>query len=182
MPQAISGAETAVWTVPLLWRVMHKWTPAELEGICMPVIEGEADYVKGNRLIHKSARVLIPKKRFLWQLCPCLRLPKWRLAIGAFQTPKPATHPFRSQLLESIEIHNIYRDYGMPNDMLVKLNMSYCTVKEIPIKPVYDVGEQSKMRILKVIPKISWLLLKSFVKRLWGKYFLRDFHPLFLIL
>jgi hypothetical protein len=42
------------------------------------------------------------------------------------------------------------------------------------------VGEKSKMNIFKVIPKISLLLIKSFFKRLWVKYFLRDFHPLFL--
>ena len=36
------------------------------------------------------------------------------------------------------------------------------------------------MKIYKVIPKISILLFKSFFKRLWIKYFFRDFHPLFL--
>ena len=35
--------------------------PGELEGICKPVIEEGIDYVKGNRLIHRSARYLIPK-------------------------------------------------------------------------------------------------------------------------
>ena len=36
------------------------------------------------------------------------------------------------------------------------------------------------MKIFKVIPKISFLLLKSFFKRLWIKYFFKDFHPIFL--
>ncbi|MEX1308735.1 MAG: glycosyltransferase family 2 protein [Eubacteriales bacterium] len=153
--------------------------PAELSSICMPVVNEEVDYVKGNRLIHKSARVLIPKKRFFGNsvLSALTKVASGYWRVSDTQTGYTA---ISLSALESIEIHNIYRDYGMPNDMLVKLNMSYCTVKEIPIKPVYDVGEQSKMRIMKVIPKISWLLLKSFVKRLWGKYFLRDFHPLFL--
>jgi len=153
--------------------------PDELESICMPVITGEADYVKGNRLIHKSARMLIPKKRFFGNsvLSALTKVASGYWRVSDTQTGYTA---ISHSALESIEIHKIYRDYGMPNDMLVKLNMSYCTVKEIPIKPVYNVGEQSKMRIGKVIPKISWLLLKSFIKRLWGKYFLSDFHPLFL--
>jgi hypothetical protein len=37
------------------------------------------------------------------------------------------------------------------------------------------------MRLAKVIPRISWLLFKSFFKRLWIKYLFRDFHPLFLL-
>jgi glycosyltransferase involved in cell wall biosynthesis len=153
--------------------------PDELNNICKPVVDGEADYVKGNRLIHKSARVMIPKKRFFGNsvLSALTKVASGYWGISDTQTGYTA---ISLSALDSIEIHDIYRDYGMPNDMLVKLNMSYCTVKEIPIKPVYDVGEESKMKIAKVIPKISWLLLKSFVKRLWGKYFLRDFHPLFL--
>jgi hypothetical protein len=37
------------------------------------------------------------------------------------------------------------------------------------------------MKIYKVIPRISWLLFKSFFQRLWVKYLFRDFHPLFLL-
>jgi hypothetical protein len=37
------------------------------------------------------------------------------------------------------------------------------------------------MKVSRVIPKISWLLLKSFFKRLWIKYLVKDFHPLFLL-
>ena len=68
----------------------------------------------------------------------------------------------------------------MPNDLLVKLNIAQATLKEITIKPVYRVGEQSKMKVARVIRKVSWLLLKLFFKRLWVKYLFRDFHPLFL--
>jgi hypothetical protein len=69
----------------------------------------------------------------------------------------------------------------MPNDMLVKLNIAFCTLKEVEIKPVYKVGENSKMKVLKVIPRVSFLLVKLFYKRLWIKYLFRDFHPLFLL-
>ena len=67
----------------------------------------------------------------------------------------------------------------MPNDMLVKLNISFCTLREVEIKPVYFVGERSKMKVFRVSPKISWLLFRSFFKRLYSKYRFRDFHPLF---
>ncbi|MCX7728979.1 MAG: glycosyltransferase family 2 protein, partial [Bacteroidia bacterium] len=38
--------------------------PSELESICMPVINDNIDYVKGNRLRHPSAKYIIPKIRF----------------------------------------------------------------------------------------------------------------------
>ena len=46
----------------------------------------------------------------------------------------------------------------------MKLNIASCTLQEVEIKPIYDVGESSKMKIFKVIPKISLLLFKSFFK------------------
>ena len=39
--------------------------PDELESICLPVVEEGIDYVKGNRLIHRSALLVIPKVRYL---------------------------------------------------------------------------------------------------------------------
>jgi hypothetical protein len=83
--------------------------------------------------------------------------------------------------LKGINIYEIYPSYGCPNDILVKLNIANFVIKEIPIKPVYDVGEQSKMKIFKVIPRITILLFKLFWVRLYKKYLFRDFHPLFLL-
>ena len=37
------------------------------------------------------------------------------------------------------------------------------------------------MKIWKVMPRVSLLLTKSFIKRLYAKYLFRDFHPLFLL-
>ena len=154
--------------------------PSELESICGPVIYEGIDYVKGNRLIHKSAPFLMPKLRFLGNsvLSMLTKIASGYWHISDTQTGYTA---ISLKALDSIPLYKIYSGYGMPNDMLVKLNMAYCTIKEVGIKPVYRVGETSKMRIGRVIPKISWLLVKSFFKRVWVKYFFRDFHPLFLL-
>lgn len=46
--------------------------PAELESIVAPVILDGVDYVKGNRLVHPSSSVIIPKIRFTATRCsPC---------------------------------------------------------------------------------------------------------------
>jgi hypothetical protein len=49
-----------------------------------------------------------------------------------------------------------------------------------PSRPIYGVGEQSGIRLRRVVPTISWLLLKGFFWRLKEKYVIRDFHPLVL--
>lgn len=154
--------------------------PNELIYICEPVVFENIDYVKGNRLIHRSAWLVIPKTRFfgnsILSILTKLASGYWR--ISDTQTGYTATS---KKALNAIKIYDIYKSYGMPNDMLVKLNIAYCSLREIEIKPVYNVGEQSKMKVLKVIPTVSFLLIKSFFKRLWIKYLFKDFHPLFLL-
>jgi glycosyltransferase involved in cell wall biosynthesis len=154
--------------------------PAELQKICLPVLNEEIDYVKGNRLIHGGARLIIPKTRYFGNSILSILT---KIASGYWHISDTQTGYTAISLsaLDAIKLYDIYRNYGMPNDMLVKLNIAFCTIKEVKIKPVYNIGESSKMNVMKVIPRISWLLFKSFFKRLWVKYLFRDFHPLFLL-
>jgi glycosyltransferase involved in cell wall biosynthesis len=154
--------------------------PAELESICLPVINEGVDYVKGNRLIHGSAWLVIPKTRYIGNSILSILT---KIASGYWHVSDTQTGYTAISLsaLNAIKLHDIYKTYGMPNDMLVKLNIAFCTLKEVKIKPVYNIGESSKMSVTSVIPRITWLLFKSFFKRLWIKYLFRDFHPLFLL-
>ncbi|HET6459475.1 MAG TPA: glycosyltransferase family 2 protein [Syntrophales bacterium] len=154
--------------------------PAELESICRPVIEEGIDYVKGNRLIHRSAWIIVPKTRYVGNAVLSI-LTKIASGYWHISDTQCGYTAISLNALQAVRIHDIYRSYGVPNDLLVKLNIAHCTVKEVGIKPVYNVGEQSKMKVSRVIPKISLLLLKSFFKRLWIKYLVKDFHPLFLL-
>lgn len=154
--------------------------PSELESLCRPVVDENIDYVKGNRLIHRSSRIVIPKIRFFGNSILSILT---KVASGYWHVSDTQTGYTAISLkaLNSIKIFDIYKYYGYPNDMLVKLNLAYCSLREVEIKPVYNVGEQSKMKISKVVRKVSWLLFKSFFKRIWMRYLFLDFHPLFLL-
>jgi hypothetical protein len=82
--------------------------------------------------------------------------------------------------LNIIDLESIYRKYGVPNDILVKLNIENCRVRDVNIRPIYNIGERSGIRLWKVIPTISKLLLRGFFQRLFIKYVIKDFHPLVL--
>jgi glycosyltransferase involved in cell wall biosynthesis len=154
--------------------------PAELESICTPVIAESIDYVKGNRLIHRSAFDIIPRKRFLGNSILSILT---KIASGYWKVSDTQTGYTAISLraLKALNIPSIYPRYGMPNDMLVKLNILTCTLREVEIKPVYNIGEKSKLKMNKVIAPIILLLVKSFFRRLYHKYLFRDFHPLFVL-
>ncbi|GBF48797.1 glycosyl transferase family 2 [Leptospira ryugenii] len=154
--------------------------PSELESLCLPIVNGEVDFVKGNRLIHSSAWLIIPKIRYIGNSILSILT---KIASGYWHVSDTQTGyvAISEKALKSLRLFDIYPRYGYPNDLLVKLNIAFCKIREVEIRPVYNVGEKSKMKIHKVIPKISILLIRSFFKRLWLKYFFRDFHPLFLL-
>ena len=62
--------------------------------------------------------------------------------------------------------------------MLIKLNQYDFRVRDVHIRPIYNIGEKSGIRLRKVIPRITWLLFRGFWERLFFKYVIKDFHPL----
>ncbi len=154
--------------------------PAELLSIVNPVINEGIDYVKGNRLSHPAAKIIVPQIRYFGNNVLSLMT---KIASGYWSVSDTQTGYTAISLnaLNRIPLYNIYHTYGCPNDILVKLNIAKGTLREVPIKPIYDVGEKSKMKIMKVVPRISWLLIKSFFKRIWTKYLVDSFHPLFIM-
>ncbi|GAA4108409.1 hypothetical protein GCM10022393_04490 [Aquimarina addita] len=154
--------------------------PAELDSICRPVVEEGIDYVKGNRLIHKSAWVIIPRVRFLGNSILSI-LTKIASGYWGVSDTQSGYTAISNNALNSVPLYDIYKRYGMPNDLLVKLNIAFCTIREVKIKPIYGVGEKSKLNIIKVSLPILFLLIRCFFNRLQTKYLYRSFHPLYLL-
>lgn len=151
--------------------------PDDLARIIDPVVNGEVDYSKGNRLFFGDAWNMIPHYRYLGNsflsLTTKIASGYWHLADS-----QSGYTAISLNALKRIDPDTIYKYYGMPNDLLIKLNQHEFNVCDVNIKPVYNVGERSGIRLTKVIPRISWLLFKGFWKRLFFKYVIRDFHPL----
>lgn len=154
--------------------------PSELEEVCKPIVFDDVDYVKGNRLVYPGAQLVIPKVRFFGNSVLSI-LTKIASGYWHISDTQTAFTAISLRAIKMIKLYKLYPRYGYPNDILVKLNMNQCTIKEVPIKPVYEVGEQSKMKIMKVIPRISKILVKGFFSRLWNKYMVKSFHPLFIL-
>ncbi|NOX51713.1 MAG: glycosyltransferase family 2 protein [Gammaproteobacteria bacterium] len=153
--------------------------PKDLPNLLDPVIEGRADYSKGNRLIYANAYQVIPRIRF-WGNAMLSFLTK--IASGYWHVADSQTGyaVINKTALRVIDWDKMFKGYGQPNDVLVKLNVHSFRVVDVPVEPVYNVGEESGIKIRKVVFSISWLLVKLFFWRLREKYVIRDFHPLVL--
>ena len=155
----------------------NQMDPADLLTLVEPVARGEVDYAKANRLVSGEAWKLIPRTRYIGNAILSLLT---KIASGYWHVADSQTGytAISRDLLAQLDLDRIYPGYGFPNDMLVHLNVWNARVRDFPSRPVYGVGEQSGIKLRRVIPRISWLLVKGFFWRLREKYVIRDFHPL----
>lgn len=153
--------------------------PDDMPALLDPVVSGEVDYSKGNRLFTGEAWKAIPKIRYFGNSMLSLMT---KVASGYWHVADSQTGYCIASLraLSTIDLGMLYPRYGFPNDMLVQLNVYDFKVRDIPIKAVYNVGEKSGIRLYKVIPTLSWLLIRRFWYRMFQKYVIRDTHPLVL--
>jgi len=176
----VTGYERAVEEGMDVTSVMagdNQMDPANLRMLCEPVARGEVDYAKTNRLFTGQAWELMPKHRYLGNAVLSLLT---KIASGYWHVADSQSGytAIGLPLLERLDLRRLYPRYGFPNDMLVHLNVWNARVRDFPSRPVYGVGERSGIKLWKVVPTISWLLLKAFFWRLKEKYVIRDFHPL----
>lgn len=153
--------------------------PEDLPRLLDPVVEGKTDYSKGNRLFTGKAWSIIPKTRYLGNgaLSFLTKIASGYWHVADSQSGYAA---ITLDALKTIDLDTVYKRYGMPNDLLVKLNVFNFRVQDVPVTPVYGIGERSGIKIYKVVFTLSFLLMKLFLWRLKEKYVIRDFHPLVL--
>jgi glycosyltransferase involved in cell wall biosynthesis len=151
--------------------------PKELPVLLDPVVTDKSDYTKGNRLFTGDAYRKIPKVRYFGNgflsLMTKIASGYWHIADS-----QSGYTVINKMALKTIDWNKMYKCYGQPNDLLVRLNVYSFRVTDIPVEPVYNIGEKSGIKIPKVIFTIGWLLIKLFLWRMKEKYIIRDFHPL----
>ncbi len=151
--------------------------PGDLPKLLSPLVRDQADYSKGNRLFTGEAWNIIPRYRYLGNAVLSLLT---KIASGYWHVADSQSGftAITSEALSILHLERLYPRYGFPNHLLVELNNYDFRVKDVRIRPVYDVGEASGIRLHKVIPTLSWLLFKCYFWRMKEKYIIRDFHPL----
>lgn len=153
--------------------------PDDMPELLDAVIEDDVDYAKGNRLFTGDAWEMIPRIRYFGNAVLSMLT---KIASGYWHVADSQTGytAINKKALNRIDWDRMYKRYGQPNDLLVRLNIENFKVRDIPVKPVYNIGEQSGIKIRKVLFTIPWLLFKRFLWRMKEKYIIRDTHPLVL--
>jgi glycosyltransferase involved in cell wall biosynthesis len=145
----------------------------ELRRLVRPLVDGLAEYTKGNRFLAIRGEDTMPQLR---------RFGSFGLSFLT-KMSSGYWHVFDSQCgftavtanaLRAISLDDLARDYFFENDMLISLNERGARVVDVPITTFYG-SETSGMRISRVLLTFPLRLLLAGWRRVAHKYFVIDF-------
>ncbi|MCA1663245.1 MAG: glycosyltransferase family 2 protein, partial [Myxococcales bacterium] len=142
--------------------------PADLPALLAPVVDGDADYVKGNRFARGDVWRVMPSTRLVGNIALSLAT---KLTSGYW-------HVFDSQCgytvasrraLAVIDAAGLFPRYGYPNDLLARLHAAKLRVVDIPVRAIYGAHWRSGIRLSTVLYPMSFVLVRSWMRRLVAK-------------
>lgn len=157
-------------------QMREEYLPALLDAIAL---EGY-DYAKGNRFLAGASLAVMPRHRLFGNIVLTFMT---KMASGYWHIfdPQNGYTAISAKALRVLDLDRIYKGYFFENDMLINLNFFRSRVKDVAIPSHYG-DEQSGINLFRVSFTFPFLLLQSFINRIYQKYVLRDFSPIALFL
>ncbi|RKD97362.1 glycosyltransferase family 2 protein [Halopiger aswanensis] len=149
--------------------------PEILDRIIDPVVTGEADYAKGNRLLSPEDREGMSTFRFVGNAM-LTGLSKFATGYWTIGDPQNGYTAISRETIESLDLDEITDRYGFLNHILTHLNVDERRVADVSMSAVYG-DEESSIRYTSFVKFVSLLLLRSFLWRLKRRYVVEGFHP-----
>jgi dolichol-phosphate mannosyltransferase len=148
--------------------------PAYILHFVMPIIEGKADFTKGNRFFYLEDIKAMPPIRLLGNAVLSF-LAKASTGYWNIFDPTNGYIAVDARLLEVLPLDKIDKRYFFETDLLFRVGLMRAKVLDIPMQARYA-GETSHLKIHQEMFRFIGLHLLNFVKRICYSYFLRDFN------
>jgi glycosyltransferase involved in cell wall biosynthesis len=146
--------------------------PRLIPRLIRPLVDGEADYSKGNRFDSLEDLYEMPRVRIFGNAVLSL----WsKLSTGYWSVTDP-TNGFTAihrRVLENIHLDKLRKSYFFESDLLFRLSIVNAVVADIPMKAVYG-DEKSHLKIRKVLVEFPWRHTVNLLKRVFYRYYLRE--------
>ena len=146
--------------------------PKILMKFVRPILEGEADYVKGNRFYDLTHIKQMPAIRIFGNAVLSF-FTKFSSGYWHIFDPTNGYTAIHSRVAAHLPFDKISRRYFFETDMLFRLNTIRAVVKDVPMDAVYG-DEQSNLRISNILFEFLAKHIRNTFKRIFYNYFLRD--------
>jgi glycosyltransferase involved in cell wall biosynthesis len=147
--------------------------PELIPALIDPLLAGDADYAKGNRFHDLDGLSAMPPARLIGNLVLSFAN---KVSSGYWDLFDP-TNGFtaiHAKVVRALPLAKISRSFFFESDMLFRLYLLRAVVVDVPMRARYG-GEQSTLRITRVIGEFALKHHCNAAKRILYTYFLRDF-------
>lgn len=139
--------------------------PSELSRLVAPVVRGEADYAKGDRLAHAELRAMPPVRRVGNTVFSALT----RLATGLAVSDSQCGYTALSRGASArLDLDALWPGYGYPNDLLARAASAGLRVVDVPVRPIYA-GEASGIGLYEGLVVIPGVIGRALWRRVRGR-------------
>ena len=119
--------------------------PEDLAAVVLPVIRGELDYVKGNRLLSPGVLRTMPAHRIAGTAALAF-LTRHAAGLAELSDSQCGYTAISARALDAIDLGAIWPRYGYPNDLIGAVARAGLSIGEVRVRPVYR-GEASGLRV-----------------------------------
>jgi glycosyltransferase involved in cell wall biosynthesis len=147
--------------------------PELLPQLVKPILDGEADYVKGNRFFSIDQVRGMPPVRIFGNAALSFAT---KLSTGYWSLFDPTNGytAIHTAVLAELPLDQIADRYFFESDMLFRLNIARARVIDMPMAAVYG-NEKSNLKISRIMVPFAMGHLRNLLTRVFYNYFLRDF-------
>ncbi len=147
--------------------------PAYIPALALPLIRGQADYVKGNRFRDFEALRAMPLARRVGNLGLSFLT---KAATGYWNVFDPTNGYFaiRAETLARLPLEAIDKGYFFETSMLANLYLLDAFVLDVPMPARYG-GETSSLSIRRALFEFPVKLFATLLRRILLRYFIFDF-------
>ena len=137
-----------------------------------PIMEGEADYTKGNRFFDLESVRSMPKVRLFGNAVLSFMT---KLSSGYWNLFDPTNGytAIHAEVAKNLPFDKISQRYFFETDMLFRLNTIRAVAVDIPMEAHYA-DEVSGLKISKIVGEFAVKHLINSLKRVFYNYYLRD--------
>ncbi|MCP4675672.1 MAG: glycosyltransferase family 2 protein [Deltaproteobacteria bacterium] len=137
--------------------------PGDLHRLLGPVVHGEADYAKGDRLSWPGVSREMPTIRFIGNHILTL-MTKFASGYTEVRDSQCGYTAVSAGTLTRLELSSLYQRYGFPNDILAHLHTAGARLAQVSVRPIYG-QERSGISLFTACIGVPGVLLRSFLNR-----------------
>lgn len=154
--------------------------PTIIKNFINPIILGEADYTKGNRFFSYETFKEMPIVRIFGNIVLSF-LTKASSGYWKITDPTNGYTAINLSLVPFLHLNKINKRFFFESDMLFRLGILSAMVLDIPMYCKYQ-DEESNLKVTKIVAPFLFFNLANIIKRIFYKYYLRDFNVFSVIL